>query len=136
MKITSFSELKRLVEGIKTNDTAVKPIIVTQKDNKNRDIPVSIPSSNSLMVKRLLMEGFEMLSNQQSYLEAVKFNPDDEDFGGFVPAMVPEEHTKNGWVDRFVRNNLGGERVGLKVQWHLPEGKFELDPWTLLLIKI
>jgi len=80
MKITSFSELKRLVEGIKTNDTAVKPIIVTQKDNKNRDIPVSIPSSNSLMVKRLLMEGFEMLSNQQSYLEAVKFNPDDEDF--------------------------------------------------------
>lgn len=128
-KIKSFSQLKKLVESIKTEDAS--PIAV-----KTEEGVVNIPGAKKSMTHKLLIEGFEALKGQQMLMGLqADIDRDDEEFGGFVPAAVLKEEPVNHRLDRFIDTHFDGKREGDKVVWTLPEGKFELDPWTLTLSK-
>jgi hypothetical protein len=125
-KITNIHELRQLVERLKPggNDSNQPPIVIPQ-------------SGGESTLRKTLLEGFEMIKNHSAYYQASVASLDmDDKYGGYPPAIAPNPDTYDTWVDRFIRNNLGGRRVGLTIVWDLPSGTWQLDPWTCKLEQV
>lgn len=133
-KINSFSDLKKLIEKIKLSDSP-QPIVVNSRNDENQPVSVSIPTNKTSIIHRTLMEGFDLIKNREEWLSKAKVDKTNEDYGGIVPTDVPQEDMQFLWVDRFIDQHFNGKREGYKIVWDLPEGKFELDPWSLTLNK-
>lgn len=135
-EIKSYSDLRKLIDELKNDDKA-NPIIVTSVDAENKPIKVSIPSSNKPITRKLLSDGFDLIKQQENSLQKMskELSRENDDYDGYYPARINDESAKSVWVDNMVSNCFGGRRDGLKIVWDLPEGKFELNPWTLDLSK-
>ena len=127
--VRSFSQLKKLIELYKTDDTA-KPITV-KADGET----ITVPNSSESMTLRLLVDGFVQLANQAVLMDAGQVDKDNEEYGGIYPASIQQERPVHHHLDRFISTHFDGRREGNRIVWDLPEGKFELDPWTLTLSK-
>lgn len=129
MKIKSFSQLKKLIELYKTADDT-KPIVV-----KTDDGPVTLPNANQSMTHKLLLEGFDQLEAQATMIDLGQVDRNNEEYGGIYPTSLMDEEPQHHRLDSFISLHFDGKREGSKIVWNLPEGKFELDPWTLTLSK-
>lgn len=137
--INNLADLYELIKNLKpskdsTNDA--KPIVYHTKGTSLADEKfngyVTIPQSGGdSTVRQALIEGFEMIRNHQICHEAqLTAHESPEDFGGYLPARVPDPEDQITWLDSFVNRRLGGRREGLFVVWELAEGKYQMDPWT------
>lgn len=141
--VSNLLELQEVISHIKPDtgqDPDAKPITVqstgTRFADENFNGNITIPQSGGQsMTRKTLLEGFDMLKKRQETLQAMG-KVDLDDFGGFYPATLRDITDQITWVDRFVTNRLGGKREGLYVVWELPEGKYQMDPWTCKLEKI
>lgn len=141
--ISNLQELKNLVERLKPGiSEGNAPIVIdtvgTTLADDNFKGKVTIPQAGGqATLRKTMLDGFEMVKNHQSHYRAsiASQNMYDE-YGGYLPAPVPDPNEHLMWIDRFIKNNLGGKREGLTIIWELPEGKFQLDPWTCQLEKI
>jgi len=137
-KIKSFYELKILIEKLHDIDQ-MTPISIEMCKTENNEpgrVPVTIPSnSGETIYRKLLREGFQSVKNQEDFNDQASFNPGNEEFGGHIPTSIPPNIDRIHWIDAWIDHHLDGKREGLKVVWYLPEGKFELDPWTCVLNK-
>lgn len=137
VEVKTYSDLVKLVEGLKPTNAIDKPIKVTFENvgtENDRVIPslsVSSPSDGQSMSRKLLLDGFEMVKRQMAFDQAAQVYSDVVDnFGGVYPATPAMDNTRATWLDNYIRSTLGGHREGLVVVWNLPEGKFQLDPWS------
>ena len=143
IRVHNLPELKKLVKRLQPGpDDKASPIIIDTKKARMADDTysgmVTIPQSGGQStVRRTLLDGFEMLKqSQKRYEESLATQNMEEEYGGFLPAVVPNPTEHHTWVDTFIDRNMGGKREGLYIVWNLPEGKFRMDPWTCKLEKV
>lgn len=143
VRINNLAELKELIKRIKPQDQTndVTNIIVKTSDigmaDESYNGSVVIPQSGGQpTVRKTLLEGFEMVKNQIKYYNASLATQNSEDYGEFMPAVVPNPKDHRTWLDTFINNNMGGRRDGLTITWELPEGTYRLDPWSCELERI
>lgn len=135
-KVQSFHDLQKVVDSLAAKDVT-NPFSVTTVDVEGVKNTVSVAGNSGDNIKyKILLEGFNALKSQETFGTGVMAENENDavEFGGFVPAQTAVKLGMD-WIDKFVTQNLGGKREGLKVIWTLPEGRFELDPWTLQLAK-
>jgi hypothetical protein len=144
-KVTSLYELKKLVDRLKPGAVEESKSIIIDakslslpKDDQYKEGPVVIPQSGGQStLRKTLLDGFEMIKNHNVYFKASVASLDlDDEYGGYPPAIAPNPENYDTWVDRFIRNNLGGRREGLFIVWDFPDGTWKLDPWTCELEKV
>jgi hypothetical protein len=143
VSVSNLLELQEIVNHLKpdgSQDPDAKPITVSSTGTRFADEnfrgDITIPQSgDQSMTRKTLLEGFDMLKKRQETLQAMG-KIDLDDFGGFYPASLRDITDQITWVDRFITNRLGGRREGLLVVWEIPEGKYQMDPWTCKLEKI
>lgn len=85
------------------------------------------PFLKDTTIGQLLIEGMDMAKRQAKFAEAPLGDVDD--YGGFLPAS-PAGAQHYMWVDTLIARRLDGKRNGLVIEWSLPEGKFQYDPWS------
>jgi hypothetical protein len=144
-KIKNIHELRQLIERLKPSEEEEnEPIVIDAselalpKDDAYNAGPVVIPQAGGQStLRKTLLEGFEIIKNQNAYFEmSAATLENDDDYGGYPPAIAHNPDIYDTWVDRFIRNNLGGKREGLFIVWNLPSGKWKLDPWSCQLEKV
>jgi hypothetical protein len=74
------------------------------------------------------MEGFEILRTKAETKERIEAVDPDE-YGGFVPAPLVVSDIMVT-LDNFIQRSMGGERVGLTIQWVIGGVTWIFDPWT------
>jgi hypothetical protein len=138
VQINNLADLYELVKKLKPDESTndAKPIYYNSKGTQLADAKfngyIKIPQTGGdSTVRQAVLEGFEMIKNHRAAREAQLVAYDyPEDFGGFMPARVPDPEDQITWLDGFIARRLGGKREGLAVVWDLVEGKYQMDPWT------
>jgi len=137
--INNLADLYELVKKLKPSENSsndAKPIIYNTKGTNFASEKfaghVTIPQSGGdSTVRQSMIEGFEMIQNHHRCYEAQNMAHDrPDDFGGFLPAKVPNPDEQITWLDGFINRRLGGSRNGLFVVWDLVEGQYQMNPWT------
>jgi hypothetical protein len=136
--INNLVDLYELIEKLKPENSVndAKPIVYDSKNTSFADEKfnghITIPQSGGdSTIRQSILEGFEMIRNHQKCYEAqLTAHESPEDFGGYMPARVPDPENQITWLDGFIIRRLGGKREGLLVVWDLVEGRYQMDPWT------
>lgn len=106
---------------------------VSVKSKAQLDAALAPFIEGKAQISKLLVEGMDMAKRQAKFADAP--TGDVEDYGGFFPAAPPDnQHWM--WVDALISRRLDGKRNGLVIEWELPEGKFQYDPWTKALTNV
>lgn len=128
------SQLKPIATNNKTNTVILNNIETV--DGIYKEFPVNFKDDGQPMVRKVLIDGFNLLKRQQKFSTLSGIYRDElEGFGGFFPALS-ENDSGVSWIAEFVSKHLDGTIDGLYVVWSLPEGKFRLDPWLGTIEKI
>ena len=144
IKVNSLTDLNRVIKELLPVAIENKTRMVNMENiedpqgNLYKNFPVKFADDGQPMVRKLLVDGFELLKRQQEFSSASGiFAGDDIDgFGGFYPAVKPVDDIGTGWVTSFVSKHLDGKIEDLSVVWNIPEGKYKLNPWTGDLVKV
>lgn len=103
---------------------------VSVKSKAQLDAALAPFIEGKAQISKLLIEGMDMVKRQAKFAEAP--DGDIDEYGGFFPAAPPDgQHYM--WVDTLIMRRLDGKRNGLTIEWELPEGKFQYNPWTKAL---
>ena len=115
IKVNSLTDLNRVIKELLPVAIENKTRMVNMENiedpqgNLYKNFPVKFTDDGQPMVRKLLVDGFELLKRQQEFSSASGiFAGDDIDgFGGFYPAVKPVDDIGTGWVTSFVSKRDG-----------------------------
>jgi hypothetical protein len=108
-------------------DKQIEPKIIRSEAELREMLNNFLPGSEA-HVRKVLMENFETIKAKVETREKIE-EVDPDEYGGFVPApLVVSDALVT--LDNFIVRSMGGERVGLTIQWVVGGVTWVFDPWT------
>lgn len=135
------SALQPFLKESKEPQVSISTEMTWHDDDGKRQKGLVKSESRDLSLRRMLLEGFDLVKKRVELAKKAKaqseLEDDDDD-------LLPE---KIRWglfniddqylhVDSLIRKELGGKRKGLRVRWEVVEGKFEFDPYSNDLYRV
>lgn len=142
--ITNLTDLRMLINSLveRGNVDSINietKIEYTDEQTRKRAIDNVSASINSTSLLDMLKSGMRLVKQRQESMakisEAInKAKETDDTFDTAMRSWDVNNFKFN--VDTIIERKLGGKRNGHRIKWVIPEGIYELDPFSMKLFRV